>query len=200
MDMRNFAVAWVRFARRSWVHGSSPATWLPEPVPGAPSRLRSAARSCAGPRLSKMEQQSRLGAFLRCDQGTLTTEFVLWVPIIMAMLIIVVDTTTIYLTHTEMWNVARDTARRMVTGSVMTEAQAEAYAANAMRLRQNYNYYIEVHYEEGARAEVIIRFAVADMSILGYGSPLTLFGGTMWARVVMRPAPSTEFGSTSGSG
>ena len=137
-----------------------------------------------------------LDRFRRDEGGALTIEFLLWVPIIMGVLVIVIDATTIYVTHAEMWNVARDTARRMVTGSVVTEAQAQAYASNAMSLRGHHNYSVEVHYEEDVTAEVIIRFEVADMSILGYGSPLTIFGGTMWSRVIMRPAPTTKFGST----
>ena len=75
----------------------------------------------------------RLDQFLRDDHGAMTIEFVLWVPFIVALLTTVVDATTLYVTHTEMWNVARDTTRRMAEGSILTVSGAEAYAASALK-------------------------------------------------------------------
>ncbi len=113
------------------------------------------------------------------------------------MLLVAIDATTIYVTHTEMWNVARDTARRMVTGKVLTEADAEAYALNAMGLR-DWPYAVNADYGTNGVVEFTIAIEAGDMSILGYGSPLTLFGGTFRADVVMRPDPRVPF-DTSGS-
>lgn len=47
------------------------------------------------------------------ERGSVTIEFVLWVPVITALVALVIDATTIYITYAEMWTVARDTARRM---------------------------------------------------------------------------------------
>ena len=66
--------------------------------------------------------------FLRDDRGSQTIEFVLWLPIIGALLVIISYASIFYAAHTEMWNVARDTARRMTTGALATEVEAEAYA------------------------------------------------------------------------
>lgn len=134
-----------------------------------------------------------LNSFLRDETGAVLIEFVLWVPVLMAVLLVVVDVATIYVTHTEMWNVARDTARRMVTGALLTEDEAETYASEAMNLRQHFNYQVVATYAEPNTVEVIIRYNVADMSILGYTSPMTIFGGPLFARVVMRPDPNTPF-------
>lgn len=138
-----------------------------------------------------------LGRFRRDETGSATIEFVLWVPILLTMLVIVVDVTTLYITHSEMWNVARDTARRMVTGNLLTEVQAEQHAADSMALR-DFPYCVEANYPDGpidpgSVVEVIIAFNVKDISLLGYGSPLTLFGGDMMARVSMRPDPLVPF-------
>lgn len=138
-----------------------------------------------------------LDRFRRDEQGSATIEFVLWLPIIAALLVVMIDATTLYITHTEMWNVARDTARRMVTGAVLTEAEAEAHAANAMKLR-DYPYYIEANYDLSSGAEVIIGLRVNDMSIVGY-SLLTIFGADIMARVVMRPDPLVPFDSSGSS-
>ena len=134
----------------------------------------------------------RLVPMLRDDRGTMTIEFVLWVPIIMGLLVTAIDATTLYVTHTEMWNVARDTARRMVTGKFSTEAQAEAYAASAMNMRSA-PYTISAHYDKNNVVEVTIAIGFSDISIAGYGSPLVLFGTNVAAHVVMRPDPRIPF-------
>ena len=131
---------------------------------------------------------------IRDDRAAVTIEFVLWIPIIVALLVTAIDATTLYITHTEMWNVARDTARRMVTGRFLTEAEAEAYALNAMNLRSA-PYAVEARYDENSVAEVTIAIGFSDISIAGYGSPLTIFGTTVGAHVVMRPDARIPFGS-----
>ena len=126
------------------------------------------------------------------DRGAVTIEFVLWVPIIMGLLVTAIDATTLYVTHTEMWNVARDTARRMVTGKFHTEAEAEAYAASAMNMRSA-PYFVRATYDKDDVVEVIIAIGFSDISIAGYGSPLMIFGTNVAAHVVMRPDPRIPF-------
>ena len=129
---------------------------------------------------------------IRDDRASVTIEFVLWIPIITGLLITAIDATTLYVTHTEMWNVARDTARRMVTGRFLTESEAEAYAQNAMNMRQA-PYYVRATYDKNSEVEVIIAISFSDVSIMGYGSPLVIFGSNVAAHVVMRPDPRIPF-------
>lgn len=134
--------------------------------------------------------------FCRDEKGSATIEFVLWVPIIVALLTIVIDATTLYITHNEMWNVARDTARRMVIG-ILSEDDAKQHAVDAMDLR-DFPYYVDASYPEDPKdpdsvVSVTIALSVRDMSILGYGSPLTLFAHDMAARVIMRPDPRVTY-------
>lgn len=129
---------------------------------------------------------------LQDERAAVTIEFVLWIPIIVALLVTAIDATTLYVTHTEMWNVARDTARRMVTGKILSVSEAEAYATNAMNLR-DLPYAVTASYDETDVVEVTIAINFADMSIIGYGSPLTIFGRTIAATVVMRPDPRVPF-------
>ena len=137
--------------------------------------------------------------FTRDETGAMTIEFVLWIPIIVALLTILIDATSLYVTHTEMWKVARDTARRMVTGKVRTEADAEAYALASMRLR-GLPYVVDASYDAAKTAQVSVMLATADLSIMGVVSPMRIFGTTMEARVVMRPDPRIPFGETGGGG
>lgn len=138
--------------------------------------------------------QRQVSAFAGDEHGAVTIEFVLWVPIILGLLVIAIDGTTLYVTHTEMWNVSRDTARRMVTGKILSEAEAEAFAINAMSLR-DYPYTVEASYDKDNVVQFRMAIDFKDLSILGYGSPLTIFGTPIRARVVMRPDPRIPFGS-----
>lgn len=135
--------------------------------------------------------------FLRDETGAMTIEFVLWIPVIVALLTVVIDATTLYITHTEMWNVARDTARRMVSGRITTLDEARNCAAAAMSLR-DFPYYVDAAYDKDTGAEVLIAIKVNDMAIIGY-SPLSILGGNMVAHVIMRPDPDLEFGTVSKS-
>jgi hypothetical protein len=93
-----------------------------------------------------------------------------------------------------MWNVARDTARRMVTGRLSTKDEAESYALDAMNLR-NAAYEVDAEYDANGVVEVTISIGFSDISIAGYGSPLSIIGTTIGAHVVMRPDPRIPFGA-----
>ena len=128
--------------------------------------------------------------FIRDQQGSATIEFVLWVPVILALLVIVIDATTLYVTHKEMWNVARDAARRVVTNPEKYDEEAvRTYVDNAMNLRE-FPYTVNSSCDSLTdSAEVIIQLRVNDMAIAGY-SPLAILGRTMTARVHMRSDPN----------
>lgn len=65
--------------------------------------------------------------FLRSEKGTATIEFVLIVPLFLALMAICVDASTLYTRQSVMLNVARDTAR-IVSRNAMTATEAKAYA------------------------------------------------------------------------
>lgn len=137
----------------------------------------------------------RIDRFLRDEHGSVTIEFVLWIPVILVLVAIVIDATTIYVTHTEMWNVARDTARRMVTGSIRSEEQAVDYATAHRTIRLERPYCVDANYDPANNmVEVVIGIRVENATALGIGSFLyqrvLRRGGDMLARVVMRPDPN----------
>lgn len=121
------------------------------------------------------------------ETGAQTVELVLWLPVICALVMIVVDTATLYLTHTEMWTVARDTARRMTTGQLASAQAAKEYAASAMSLH-DYPYKVDAVYDPANAMQVEIGIKYSDIPIIGY-STFSLLGGTMTARVSMRSGP-----------
>ena len=132
--------------------------------------------------------------FLRDDRGSQAIEFVLWLPIFGALLVIVSYASILYATHTEMWNVARDTARRMTTGVLEVGVPAEDYAHSQLRLNEFFGSGYDVQATEDTAASkmtVVITLGVTDGSFdAGFLGAFTLVGGTIAARVVMRSEPS----------
>lgn len=62
------------------------------------------------------------------ESGATTVEFVLWVPVFMLILMLTVDVSLLFLRQSNMWQVARDTARQVSIGQLTTKAKAEEYA------------------------------------------------------------------------
>lgn len=56
--------------------------------------------------------------FVQDDHGSVTIEFVLWMPLFSLLLMIAADASLMYLTMTRMENVARDAARRVSMGQL----------------------------------------------------------------------------------
>lgn len=71
--------------------------------------------------------RSKTRSFLTDDSGTATLEFVILVPLFTMLLLVVVDASLLFLRHTSLMNVSRDTAR-IVSRHAMTAAEAKAYA------------------------------------------------------------------------
>lgn len=68
-----------------------------------------------------------LGSFRRDEEGSVTIEFVLWVPLLLAFLLFATDVTLAFMRQSHAWQVSRETAR-IVSRYGMDEAAAEAYA------------------------------------------------------------------------
>jgi len=136
-------------------------------------------------------------SFLRDDTGSQSIAFLLWVPIFVALLIIVMDTTTLYITQTEMENVARDTARRMIKG--LPKASAEDHARNSMSLR-DYPYTVTAEFDLATGADVTIAVQTGDISIMGYLHSPSINGTELGARVIMRPDPTVTYVVGGGGG
>ena len=72
-----------------------------------------------------------LRPFMR-DEGTVTVEFILWLPLIFTIILFTVDVALIYLKQADMWNVARDVSRRMSVDATLTNANAQTYAQSQL--------------------------------------------------------------------
>lgn len=74
--------------------------------------------------------------FLREEQGAVTIEFTVFVPLFIFLFLFMTDAAVIYFTYSQMYNVARDLARKMSIGQITTQAQAQQYAAENLLLGQ----------------------------------------------------------------
>ncbi len=130
-------------------------------------------------------------AFLGDEKGVVTIEFVLWVPIFVGLFVFVTDASIIYLTHSEMWSVARDTTRRMTTEQFTTPAQARDYAAAHLFLGSR-TYVIDPDF--AGNMSVTIAIGLGDAAIFGSFFK-SILGRSLVANVTMRkePLPSRHY-------
>ena len=120
-----------------------------------------------------------LRAFLSDDRASATIEFVLWVPVYVIILVAVTDASILYLTHTEMWNTARDSARRISVGA-MAAADAPDRAGEKLLLAgRTYT----VAASDAGPVIVEISVGVGDASVFGFFGPV--LGRQLTARVEM---------------
>jgi Flp pilus assembly protein TadG len=123
--------------------------------------------------------------FLGDEKGAVTIEFVLWVPIFVGLLVFVTDASIIYLTHSEMWNVARDTTRRMTTEQITSTAEARDYAAAHLFLG-NRTYVIDSYF--GGEMNVTIAIGLDGAAVFGFFFE-PILGESLVASVTMRREP-----------
>ena len=119
----------------------------------------------------------RVSEFLRDEHGSATIEFVLWVPLYVVLLVAVTDASILYLTHTEMWNTARDTARR-ISVRAMNAADAPGYAGGRLLLGGR-TYTVAASDADPVIVEISV--GVGDASIFGFFKPV--LGRQLTARV-----------------
>ena len=74
----------------------------------------------------------RFQDFLDDECGTATIEFVFMVPLFTTLVLLITDASLLFLRHTSLMNVSRDTAR-IVSRHAMSPEEAEIYAATAAR-------------------------------------------------------------------
>lgn len=70
--------------------------------------------------------------FLSQEDGTSTVEFVILLPLFTMLLLVVTDASLLFLRHTSLMNISRDTAR-IVSRHAMTSAEAKTYAEGTAR-------------------------------------------------------------------
>lgn len=113
----------------------------------------------------------RISAFLRDERGSYTIEFCLWIPMFLFFLAATVDASLLYLTHNNMWNAARDAARRGSTGELEDYAAIKQHLEGTLLLGGNQYYLPAGQGVNGNEVTVVIQTQIGDASlfnIFGY--------------------------------
>jgi Flp pilus assembly protein TadG len=130
--------------------------------------------------------RKRVSGFGRDETGAVTVEFVLWLPLFIIILFLIVEVSLLFLTQSSMWNVARDTARRIATHE-FDESAAVSHATDAMTFG-GHAYGISAD-AAGPDVSVTITTSVGDVLLFAY-SPMAAFAGsTLTAQVTLREEP-----------
>lgn len=133
-----------------------------------------------------MNSRTRIRDLAGDEKGAVTAEFTVLVPFFIFLLVIFADASVIYLTHSEMYNGARDIARRMSTEEIRTEADARDYAAAQLHLgRRTYL----VSTEFGGEMRVRIAVPLGEAAIFGYFFSPILGQRHLTADAAMRREP-----------
>lgn len=123
----------------------------------------------------RLSQHNRFQRFLIEEDGTATLEFVILVPLFTMLLLLVVDASLLFLRHTSLMNISRDTAR-IVSRYAMTPDEAKVYAerfastpasaATAEVILENDYVIVRLTSDAASSAPFgIIAFAVGDLIV-----------------------------------
>ena len=108
--------------------------------------------------------------FARDTRGTVTIEFVLWLPVFVGLLMLFADTSLAYMNQSNFWNVSRETAR-IVARHGLDPAEAESFAETHARFG-----------DYKPKAEVLIDGSTVTVTITADAREVTLFGILNFAR------------------
>lgn len=135
-------------------------------------------------------------AFLRDERGSAVMEFCLWLPLFMFFLAAIIDASVLYLTHTEMWNVARDTARRVTTGQLdkNNTAQIVTHVRDELTVGGR-QYFVEPIYDSTSNSiSIRVGTMIWDASVFGifgmFAGQHDILRRTLESTVVMQMEPN----------
>ena len=112
-----------------------------------------------------MSTTTGIDGFLNDESGALTIEFTTLVPFFVFLLVLFADASILYLTHSEMYNVARDAARRMSTEELRSGQDVVAYASQRLNLGDR-EYTVSAKF--GGDMGVVISVPLGEAAISGY--------------------------------
>ncbi len=125
-------------------------------------------------------------AFIGDDHAAVTIEFVTIFPAFVLVMLLVVDASILYLTHTDLFNVSRDVARRISVGAMHVD-DMPAYVSERAILGART---LTVGSYSGSVVIVELSVNVGDASVFGFFTPL--LGREMKVRVEMLREPTPE--------
>ena len=122
--------------------------------------------------------------FRKDESGSVTIEFVMWLPLVMALVVLAVDAAVAFVNIGHMWQTSRETAR-IVSRYGMTEAEAETWAAkNAVYGSMEPNVDVTV---SGGSVQVSMATPMNELVVFGTLGFASDFNFTTRVRHAMEP-------------
>jgi len=133
-----------------------------------------------------------LNEFISDQTGAITIEFTTLVPAFCLILVFFIDSSMIYLTRSEMYSVARDTARRMSTEELTTKQAVRDYIAAHLHLGDR-TYVVDPDFEQDVTVTIGIRLgdaAIFGAWFNGFLGGDSIVRNVLWARATVAREPS----------
>jgi Flp pilus assembly protein TadG len=124
--------------------------------------------------------------FLRGENGGITVEFALWVPVLLALLFLAIDASLLFSARANFWNLSRDTAR-VVSRHAMSVVEAESYARKLAKI-SDYQPEVRVRLNEQANT-VTVTITAITAELMPFDVTGIVLGGTMSVQVTQSLEP-----------
>lgn len=149
----------------------------------------------AGSAAGRAPRRRRFINFRKDENGSVSVEFVLWIPIFIFLIAIITDLSIVYVVNANMYDVARDTARRWSQDRYRkefpTDEDVKDHVTSALVIgydKDGVEYEVAPIWDEaGNEVTVAIRADSADVDIFGIMKPIGV--DTLVAHVTMRLEP-----------
>ena len=128
----------------------------------------------------------RLQKFLHDERAAVTIEFVAVFPAFVFFLLFVVDASVLFLTRADLFNTARDVARRVSVGALHIDDMPAYVSERAILGARTYT----VGAFSGSVVIIELSVNVGDASVVGFFTPI--LGREMAVRVEMLREPTPE--------
>lgn len=115
--------------------------------------------------------RKRLLSFLRAEAGSATVEFTLWVPVVLAVLMLGADASTAFTRQSNLWRLSHETARIVSRHALDAEAGA-AFARKRMQIG-NYTPEVEVTVDDATQTVTVsVTVDAEEIAPFGLLSPV----------------------------
>lgn len=123
--------------------------------------------------------------FKKDADGSVTIEFVLWVPLFVFFLLLVVDASVVFMTQSNYWSVSRDTARLVARHALTADAASTYAASNALRSNVTPDVDVEI-----SSSTVTVTIAAPASRIAPFGMLDFVIGSTVNASITQTLEPT----------
>ncbi len=118
------------------------------------------------------------------ENGAISVEFVLWMPVFFLVLMLITDTTLVFSAEARLWSITRDAARQMSIYQIDEDTVAAYVAENAIGLNGDLTVTAS---DTGPDIWVQVSMPIADVALFGVFSALS--DPIITARVTQRTEP-----------